>query len=165
MARALARVVVGLWIVLAVGLLVAPALGSAAAQPRQPSLSRQEFTTTTAGFATVPTVSTTLSPPTSTSAITTPTTVRTSTTLRPRVFEPTTSSTSTSSTTTTSTTLAAPLPPIAQPPVTLPLANAVESGSINAFFPIMSGIGLSLLVILLAAQWFLTKPGRRGPTL
>jgi hypothetical protein len=29
----------------------------------------------------------------------------------------------------------------------------------------MSGFGFVLLIILLTAQWFLTKPGRKGPTL
>lgn len=171
MARAGARVIVGVWIVLAVGLLVVPALSAANAQPRDPSPAVAQVSATSVFGATTtrPEVTTTVpvtTPPTSSSVSTTPTTIeRTPTTFRQRVFIPATSSTTAAPTTTTSTTLAAPLPPPAQPPVTLPLANAAESGSINAFFPIMSGVGLGILVILLAAQWFLTKPGRRGPTL
>nr|MDQ6948186.1 hypothetical protein [Actinomycetota bacterium] len=67
-------------------------------------------------------------------------------------------------TTTTSTTVAS-IPAAAPAPVTLPLASAAQSGSVSALFPILSGIGLVVLIALLAAQWLLTKPGRNGPTL
>jgi hypothetical protein len=36
---------------------------------------------------------------------------------------------------------------------------------VSPIFPILGGIGLISLIGLFATQWFLTKPGRHGPTL
>jgi hypothetical protein len=160
MARIGARATIGLLFALSVALMVAPLLGRAGAQPG-PSLLQAPTTATTRPATTTITTATTLPlnpTPTSAPATTKPTTVVT----RPRVVTTTTSSTV--APTTTSTTLA-PLPAPAPAPVTLPLATASQSGNISAVFPILSGFGFVVLIGLLTAQWFLTKPGRRGPTL
>jgi hypothetical protein len=59
----------------------------------------------------------------------------------------------------------APLPATVPPPVTLPLTTGTQSGSISPIFSIFSGFGLFVLAALLGTQWFLTRPGRHGPTL
>ncbi|MDQ1392832.1 MAG: hypothetical protein QOF30_1809 [Acidimicrobiaceae bacterium] len=155
MARAVVRLIIGLLMALAVGLMFGPIFWPASAE--SPNLVASQPVQ-------VPTVTTRVTaPPSSSSASTTPTTRRPTVSTRPRVTGSTTS-TSTTSTSTTSTTVA-PIPAPAPAPVTLPLASAAQSGSIGAFFPILSAIGIVTLVGLLTAQWFLTKPGRKGPTL
>jgi hypothetical protein len=155
MGRAVVRVIIGLLMALAIGLMFAPLDWSA------PAASPELIASRTAQVSTVTTQVT--APPSSSSVATTPTTRRTTATTRPRVAG-TTTSPSTTSTSTTSTTLP-PIPAPAPAPVTLPLASAAQSGSIGAFFPILSAIGFVTLIGLLTAQWFLTKPGRKGPTL
>jgi hypothetical protein len=170
MTRAATRILVGLWMLLVVAVVAAPLVSPAAAQGRDqlpaagagdrtlPTATVPRITTTTAS--TVPTT-----PPSSSTVSTTPvpTTAPRTATTRARGGA-TTTTTTPPPTTTTSTTLA-PLPAAAPPPVTLPFASTVESGNISSFFPVMSGIGIFALICLLAAQWFLTSPGRRGPTL
>ena len=161
MSRAVVRVTVGLLMALAVGLMVAPLLWPAGAQTADLDIRPAQ----TFPSITLPHASTTVSstPPTSSSALTTPTT-KNPTVTRPRVTGTTVPPTTPVPTSTTSTTVA-PIPAPAPAPVTLPLATAAQSGSIGAFFPILSGIGLVAFAALLGAQWFLTKPGRKGPTL
>ncbi|MDQ1415567.1 MAG: hypothetical protein QOF81_1180 [Acidimicrobiaceae bacterium] len=155
MGRAVVRVIIGLLMALAVGLMFAPILWPASAQSPDRIAS---------GPAQLPTVTTRVTtPPSSSSVSTTPTSRKPTGTTRPRVTA-TTTTTTPPSTTTTSTTVA-PIPAPAPAPVTLPLASAAQSGSIGAFFPILSAIGIVTLIGLLTAQWFLTKPGRKGPTL
>jgi hypothetical protein len=164
MARAGARVIVGLWIVLALGLLMATGRSRAAAATTDADNRArglvQATVSTTVRF-TLPTTAST-APPITSSASTTPTTK--SPVTRPRVTGTTIPPTTPAPTTSTSTTVA-PLPTVAPPPVTLPFATASQSGNINAFFPILGAFGLVAFAALVTAQWFLTKPGRKGPTL
>jgi hypothetical protein len=139
--------------ILAVGLLMVAAISPAGAAPGL-------VTATTQATTTLPQI--TLSPPNSSSASTTPKTKGPVT--RPRTTVSTIPPTTPAPTTSTSTTLA-PLPTVAPPPVTLPFATASQSGNINAFFPILGAFGLIAFAALVTAQWFLTKPGRKGPTL
>jgi hypothetical protein len=162
MGRAAMRVTMGLLLVLAVGLMLSPVLWPAGAQPLAsptPSLfsaTTARVTTTTFPVTTVATI------PATTSVIPTTPTTRTTVT-RPRVTA--TTATTAATTTSTTTTTLPPIPAPAPAPVTLPLGTAPQSGNISAVFPILSGFGFVLLIGLLTAQWFLTKPGRRGPTL
>jgi hypothetical protein len=173
MSRAGLRVVVGLAMVVAMGLLFAPLLAPAGAEPRRPGAP----TATTVPRTTIPPVTTVFTlPPTTLPIITTPLTTlppfvplpTTPTTQFVPVTRPAASSTTTTApatTTTTSTTIAA-IPGGTTPvPVTLPLASEPQSASISPFFSIMSGLGFLSLVLLLGAQVYLTRPGRRGPTL
>lgn len=148
MARAVVRVIVGLFMGLSATLFVAPLVWSANAQTLPP------FSTTTSP---VSAFTTTTAPLTSSASIT-PTTVHVPVT---RAHVATTTTTSTSTTTTT-------IAPISAPPVspaTIPLAPIPQNANISPIFAILSVIGLLSLVGLLAAQWFLTAPGHRGPTL
>lgn len=106
-------------------------------------------------------------PPTTVAATTPPagtsTTKKATVVTRPRSAVTTT--TVPPSTTTVPPTTVASIPALAPPPSTLPLAFSQTSGHVSVFFPILGGIGLVALIGLLATQWFLTKPGRNGPTL
>ncbi len=169
MGRAASRMTIGLLLVLAVGLMVAPALGRAYGQTRSSTLARAAQlpsapTITFKVTTTVPRTTLPPTPPTSSSASTTPITKGVTGSTRPRGVAASTSTTAGPSTTTTSTTLP-PIPVPAPAPVTLPLASTAQSGNISAFFPIMSGFGFVVLIALLTAQWLMTKPGRKGPTL
>ncbi len=161
MARAGLRVVVGLSMALAAAALFAPFLRSADAQTRDHVAARTPQTLPTPTIVTTPPTVTTAPPVTAPPFSVTPTTRRFVPVTQPRVPGPTTT---VAATTTTSTTIA-PIPAGAPPPVTLPLASEPQSANISPIFPIMSGIGFFALVALLTAQWFLTRPGRRGPTL
>lgn len=173
MARAGVPRKAGLLAVLAVALLSAPVLPTAGAESRDPVASgtaQIPFATTTVARTTTSRAATT----TTTAAPTTaaPTTNSATSTTQPRAttttMAPATVAVTAAPDTTTvppPTTTVASIPAPAPPPVTLPLGSARQSGSIGALFPILGGIGLFSLVALLVAQWFLTKPGRRGPTL
>jgi hypothetical protein len=158
MFRTVARVIVGLGAVLAAGVAVTPMLWPVGAEPgrRLPGL-----TTATSVIRSTTTIATVT---TVTTLPTTPTSQKTTTTRnnRPRG---TTTTTLPPDTTTVPPTTVAPLPAVAPPPVTLPLATTAQSGHVSAVFPILGGLGLVSFTGLLAAQWMLTKPGRRGPTL
>jgi hypothetical protein len=39
------------------------------------------------------------------------------------------------------------------------------SGHVSPVFPILSGIGLAIVLAMMAIQWVLTRPGRLGRTL
>jgi hypothetical protein len=153
---------------MAVALLSALLLASASAQGRGPVASGNAqitFATTTVPRTTTTRAATTTTSPATTTTSTPPTTQPRATTT---TQAPATVATTAAPDTTTvppPTTTVASIPAPAPPPVTLPLGSASQSGSIGAIFPILGGIGLFSLVTLLVAQWFLTKPGRRGPTL
>jgi hypothetical protein len=55
----------------------------------------------------------------------------------------------------------APIPGGTATPSTLPLATRQPSAHVSAIFPILSIAGFLLVLLMLAVQWFLTKPGRR----
>jgi hypothetical protein len=70
----------------------------------------------------------------------------------------------TSSSSTTSTTLGS-IPGGTAPPSTLPLQTKATSAHVSPVFPVLSGIGATVVALMLALQWFLTRPGRKGWTL
>jgi hypothetical protein len=65
---------------------------------------------------------------------------------------------------TTSSTLAS-IPNGPTPPSTLPLQSKQTSAHVSPVFPVLSGIGAAVVAAMLALQWFLTRPGRKGWTL
>ncbi|MHB1535750.1 MAG: hypothetical protein ACYC1D_14315 [Acidimicrobiales bacterium] len=76
------------------------------------------------------------------------------------------SGSSTTSPTSTTTTTLAPLPKVvAPPPLTVPLSTKAPSAHVDPVFADLSGIGFGLALLLLIAQYILTRPGRRGRTL
>ena len=158
MARRFARALAAALLALSCGLLLASLGQQATAQVTQINLltttTRPRPTTTTS---TTTSTTSTVPAPTTSISVAPPTT-------RPAPTTSTVAPTTAAPTTTTSTTIAQ-LPAPAPPPATLPLGTASQSGSINSYFPILSGIGIVGLLVLLTVQWFLTRPGRRGPTL
>jgi hypothetical protein len=170
MARAALRAFVGASFLVCLALLFAPRLRPADALTRNVDAPQtpQTVTLTTIPTPTLPTTSTTeptFTLPTDTTLPSSSASVGSATTLRTvPVTRPKGTTTTSSSTTTTSTTIA-PIPAAAPTPVTLPLASEPQSANISPFFPILSGLGVFTFVALLVAQFFLTKPGRDGPTL
>jgi hypothetical protein len=59
----------------------------------------------------------------------------------------------------------APIPAGTAPASTLPLQTREPSAHVSAIFPVLSAAGFILVVLMLALQWYLTKPGRQGWTL
>jgi hypothetical protein len=59
----------------------------------------------------------------------------------------------------------APIPAGTAPASTLPLQTRDPSASVSAFFPLLSAAGFTVVLLMLALQWVLTKPGRQGWTL
>ena len=173
MARAAIGVKIGLWSALALMVVVAPFEGRAAADASRavpvawatqitlPGTTLPRVTTTVGTTSTTP--PTTAAATTTTHPATTATTAPRSTTAPPP--PPSVSSTEAPTTTTPTSVPVSTIPAPGPPPVTLPLATATQSGSISPVFPILGGVGLVTFVGLLLAQWFLTRPGRRGPTL
>lgn len=54
-----------------------------------------------------------------------------------------------------------PLPPASAPPSTIPLTTKGQSSHVSPVFAILSGVGAAVVLLILATQWFLTRPGRR----
>lgn len=158
----------GLAAILSLGLIAAPQLWSATAQNEVHSATSTPFTLPPT--ITLPTIPAT----TPKTTVTTPPIITTPTVTLPPVTRPRTTvtrppgstvvTTAAPTTTTTSTTIA-PIPAGAPPPVTLPLASEPQSATISPVFSVLSGIGFVSLIGLLLAQWYLTGPNRRGPTL
>ncbi len=159
MSRAVFRTVLGFLIATVVALVVSPLVWTAGAQPRS-GPGRLAAAGSTTVFTFFPALPPTTPVPTPTVPVTT---ARPATAPRPRATGAP-STTSTTSTTLPATTVA-PLPAVAPAPVTLPLAVGRQSAHVSAVFPILGGMGILVLIALLATQWFLTAPGRRGPTL
>jgi cobalamin biosynthesis Mg chelatase CobN len=140
--------------ILTAGLVLAALAPLFQAAPAEPVRPRQIFGTTTT------------KPATTTTRLTT-TTVATTTTTRPATTttaHPTT--TSSSSTTSTSSTVVtipggAPPPAVTAPPSTIPLETHASNGHVNAFFPALSIVGIVVVLGMMGAQWFLTRPARR----
>jgi hypothetical protein len=59
----------------------------------------------------------------------------------------------------------APIPGGTVPASTLPLQTREPSTHVSAVFPILSVAGFIVVLLMLAVQWVLTKPGRQGWTL
>jgi hypothetical protein len=167
MARAVVRGTIGLLLAVAGALMAtplwAPAGATTCSVPAGSASQLSLFPTTSVGRPTTTVRPTTTTLPTTTLTTAAPTTAPTSTT-RPPVTAVTIPATTAAPTTSTSTTVAS-IPTPGPAPATLPLASASQSGSIGSVFPILSGVGLAALIALLVAQWFLTRPGRQGPTL
>ncbi|MGI8492601.1 MAG: hypothetical protein ACR2KC_04685 [Acidimicrobiales bacterium] len=120
----------------------------------------QLFTTTTS--TTVPTTvrNTTTLPPTTPPPTSAPPTTRrpsTTTSTTPRRTVPAT--TAPPETTTTVAPLGNNLPP---PPSTLPLATKQQSAHVSPLFPVLSGIGFLVALLIAGTQAVLTRPGRRS---
>jgi hypothetical protein len=84
------------------------------------------------------------------------------TTTRPRTS--TTRSTTTVPATTTSIRLLPPPSVAPQDPTAAPIGSK-QSDHISSFFVWLSVLGFVVMIGLLVAQWFLTRPGRRGWTI
>lgn len=171
MARAAIGVKIGLWATLGLMLVVAPLEGRAAAEASRavPAWATQ-FTLPGTTLPRVTTTVTSATTPPNTAGATTTTHPATTATTAPRstAAPPPASAVSSTEAPTTAAPTSVPvstIPAPGPPPVTLPLATATQSGSISPVFPILGGVGLMTFVGLLVAQWFLTRPGRRGPTL
>jgi hypothetical protein len=54
-----------------------------------------------------------------------------------------------------------PLPPASALPSTIPLTTKGQSSHVSPVFAILSGVGAAVVLLILATQWFLTRPGRR----
>jgi hypothetical protein len=54
-----------------------------------------------------------------------------------------------------------PLPPASAPPSTIPLTTKGQSSHVSPAFAILSGVGAAVVVLILATQCALTRPGRR----
>lgn len=168
MARANLRRRIGPAALVALGLMLLPALWSAGspagAVPATGTLgvstTHLTLPTTTATLPTTVTLPPTTA--TTTPRVTVPVTVPT--TKVPNTVSGTTSTTAATTTTTTSTTIA-PIPTVSPAPITLPLATEPQSATISPVFSVLSLLGFITLVGLLIAQWYLTGPNRRGPTL
>ena len=59
----------------------------------------------------------------------------------------------------------APIPAGTAPASTLPLQTREPSAHVSALFPMLSAAGFIVVLLMLALQWVLTKPGRQGWTL
>jgi hypothetical protein len=59
----------------------------------------------------------------------------------------------------------APLGTVPSAPSTVPFTTRPPSAHISPVFPALSGAGFFVLLVLVALQWRLTRPGRRGRTL
>ncbi len=157
MTKPIVRMLTVVMLALGLGLVVCSTMWVAAAQP-EASLPQQFFGSTTVARPT---------PTTGTStAVTTPTSIRTGPLPTRPKFVPSTTSTVAPPTTPAPTTTVAAIPGAAPPPVTVPLALARQSGHVSVVFPILSGLGFAALVAMMVTQYFLTGPGNRGgPTL
>jgi cobalamin biosynthesis Mg chelatase CobN len=139
--------------ILTAGLVVAALAPLFQAAPAEPVAPRQIFGTTTT------------KPATTTTKLTT-TTVATTTTTRPATTTTRPATTTSSSTTSTSSTVVtipggAPPPAVTAPPSTIPLETHASNGHVNAFFPALSIFGIVVVLGMMGAQWFLTRPTRR----
>jgi hypothetical protein len=115
--------------------------------------------TTTAVLRTTTTAPPNTEPPPDTTAVTAPPTTR----ARASTTAPRGTTTTTVGTTTTHTLL--PPPSIAPQDPGAPPTGSTQSGQISSVFYVLSILGFVTAIALLAAQWFLTRPGRRGWTL
>jgi hypothetical protein len=59
----------------------------------------------------------------------------------------------------------APIPAPTAPASTLPLQTRQPSAHVSWVFPLLSAVGFSVVLLMVAVQWVLTRPGRRGWTL
>jgi hypothetical protein len=102
-------------------------------------------------------------PPTTEPPVTEPPTTQATLppTTRPR---PSTTRATTSTIGTTTTVTLLPPPSVApQEPVAAP-SGSDQSSHMGSAFVVLSILGFVVAILVLAAQWFLTKPGRRGWT-
>jgi hypothetical protein len=53
------------------------------------------------------------------------------------------------------------IPPLPPPPSTLPLDARQPSGHVSPMFALLSGVGVGLVILIMATQFFLTRAGRR----
>ncbi|MDQ1373119.1 MAG: hypothetical protein QOJ09_457 [Actinomycetota bacterium] len=146
MRRRLSGVVIGLWIVLSAG----PAGAQVTTQP--PPTTRPPDTT-------VP-ITTAPEPP--------PTEPQTTVATAPPPTRPRSSTTRNTTSTTagpTTTHSLLPAPAVAPQDPAVPPTGSTQSDRISSFFYVLSILGFATAIALLTAQWFLTRPGRRGWTL
>lgn len=138
---------------------------------RAPVASAQVPITTSTTEPPPPSTTTTTAPPTTTTTeqpSTTTTRASTTTTLAPAATTTTRPSPTTTArgSTTTAPTTTAPAGDEPPPATSTTLIETIgENAELPRAFPFLSVAGLVVLVVALVAQWFLTRPGRRGPTL
>jgi hypothetical protein len=54
-----------------------------------------------------------------------------------------------------------PLPTGSPPPSTIPLTTKGQSAHISPIFPVLSGVGVAVVLLVFGTQWVLTRRGRR----
>ncbi|MEY2567740.1 MAG: hypothetical protein QOE35_2269 [Actinomycetota bacterium] len=129
-----------------------------------PAAAQIGSTTTRAPTTTRPIIVTTTAPPDTepppeTTAVTAPVTTR----ARASTTAPRGTTSTTAGTTTTHTLL--PPPSVAPQDPGAPPTGSTQSDRISSVFYVLSILGFVTAIALLSAQWFLTRPGRRGWTL